>query len=103
MNEATKNESKESHKAAKRASRKGKGREVVAPPPKPSLSSIGRKVSAATPINEIEPWKWSSIADPSVPLIPAVFTKDARYAFSQRRSVKKKNSRSFKKDTSFLL
>jgi hypothetical protein len=74
---STKNQKAEgSGKAAKRASLKGKGREEVAPvtPPKGL-----RKGSAVVLDENIEPWSWSTLADPQVSTQPALFTKDARY------------------------
>ncbi|CAG8670829.1 17586_t:CDS:2, partial [Acaulospora colombiana] len=76
---STKNQKAQgSGKAVKRASLKGKGREEVAPV---SPSKQLRKGSAVVLDESIEPWSWSTLADPQVSTQPALFTKDARYFF----------------------
>jgi len=62
-------------KAAKRAARKGKGREQEGPINTPGPS---KAVPSTAPNDHSTPWNWSYLADPQVSKHPPVFTKDAK-------------------------
>jgi hypothetical protein len=65
----------ESTKAAKRASRKGKGRGENTHETTPGPS----RAAPPSPDDTIRPWNSSSLADSRVSKQPALFTKDGRY------------------------
>lgn len=65
----------ETGKAAKRAARKGKGRdEATSVNPSKPLRGTQHVASDEDPI----PWNWSYLADPQVSKQAPVFTKDAK-------------------------
>ncbi|KAG8822073.1 hypothetical protein FRC19_006752 [Serendipita sp. 401] len=68
----------DSRNAEKRVVRKGKERERTTAENVPALS---RATVAPTSKEGIQPWNWSSLADPRVSKQAVVFTKDAKYFF----------------------